>query len=71
VNDDRAARWRQAVRSLPRSAIAACPHLIFIPQHYPESGPCRCFDSTATEMISWGYVFDIARGQWVGMVGDE
>jgi|Laugresu1bdmlbsd_1035121.scaffolds.fasta_scaffold00077_42 hypothetical protein len=43
------------VRVLSTGKIRACPHFIFDPSHYPATGPCRCYDSSHTEMEEWGY----------------
>lgn len=49
-------------RSLPQSAISACPHVIFDPTHYRADGSCRCNDKDHKEMNTWGYKWE--DGQW-------
>jgi len=51
-------------RSISRSSIAACPHVIFMPDHYREDGACRCDDPDHVEMAEWGYVW--RDGLWRG-----
>lgn len=43
------------VRTLPSSALKACPHVIFMPEHYRADNTCRCDDADHTEMAEWGY----------------
>lgn len=50
-------------RTIARSAIAACPHTIFAPEHYREDGSCRCDDADDANMAEWGYTWDGQR--WV------
>lgn len=32
-----------------------CPHLILLPDHYNDDGPCKCYDESAIEMMHLGY----------------
>ena len=50
------------VRRLPRAAVAACPHVIMVPEHYREDDTCRCDDPDHTEMRRWGYRW--RDGRW-------
>lgn len=52
------------VRTLPQSAISACPHTILDPSHYRDDGTCKCDDPNATEMAAWGYTWNAEKGQW-------
>ena len=48
-----------------RKAILACPNVMLVASHHPESGgPGRCFDKDATEMEGIGYAFGDALGRW-------
>lgn len=49
------------VKTIKRSDVAACPHLIIVPEHYRQSGVCRCTDPDHTEMADWGYVWNGRR----------
>jgi hypothetical protein len=42
-------------RSLPQSAVRACPQYILVPEHYREDGSCRCNE---------GY-YDDETGDWI------
>jgi hypothetical protein len=50
------------VRTMKRSDLAKCPHLIILPSHYRDDGSCRCNDRKHTEMKEWGYKWK--DGQW-------
>lgn len=52
------------IRTLPQSAMQACPWFIMVPEHYNEDGTCKCTDETHTEMEAWGYTWDGER--WDG-----
>lgn len=51
--------------ALPKSQVRACPHVIFLPDHYREDGSCRCDDPTHIEMKEWGYTWDAKAKEWV------
>jgi len=46
------------VRTLSRSSIGKCPHLIMVPGHYRADESCRCDDPSHTEMSEWGYAWN-------------
>lgn len=52
------------VRSLHQSAIAACPHVIMVAEHYRDDESCRCDDPTHVEMAEWGYTWSDATRRW-------
>lgn len=52
-------------RTLKQSDIMACPHIIMVPEHYREDGSCRCDDINHSEMVMWGYKWDLEKKQWV------
>ena len=52
------------VRSLPQSAMLACPFVIMMPEHYRPNGSCRCNDHMHVEMQDWGYSWDNETGAW-------
>ncbi len=52
------------VRHLPRSAIAACPHFIWVADHYRHDGSCKCNDPKETVMKEWGYRWSKTKNQW-------
>ncbi len=43
------------VREIKSADIKACPHTIFVAEHYRDDGTCRCNDPDAKEMAEWGY----------------
>lgn len=45
------------VRVITEGAIRACPHVIFMAEHYREDGTCRCDDPAHKKMAEWGYVW--------------
>lgn len=51
------------VRTISQDTIRACPNVILVPEHYPEVGPCECFDKEV-DMDSWGYVWSDENGHW-------
>jgi hypothetical protein len=54
------------VYDMPTSMIKACPHFIFVPEHYRDDGTCRCDDNSADNtklMKEWGYTWDGKR--WI------
>ena len=52
------------VYSMPQKMITACPHVIFMPEHYRQDGSCRCDDPSDPNMGEWGYKWDAAKAQW-------
>ena len=48
------------IRSLPQSAMLACPFFIMVPSHYREDNSCKCDDPTerAVMIQEWGYTTD-------------
>ncbi len=46
------------IRSMPKSLLLNCPHVILVPSHYREDGTCRCNDPDSNEMKEWGYEWD-------------
>lgn len=57
------------IRTIKQSDIAACPHCIFVPEHYRDDGSCRCNDETHKQMHEWGYRW--SDGQWRSPPLDE
>jgi len=53
-----------AERAISHAAIANCPHLILVPEHYNGDGSCRCTDRRHSEMATWGYIWNADKGQW-------
>lgn len=49
-------------RTIKQSDLAACPHLILVPEHYRADGSCRCDDPTHAEMKEWGYTWTVIKG---------
>ena len=51
-------------RELAQSAILACPHVIFDPDHYRPDGTCKCDDPVeqAKMIREWGYTPEDFRG---------
>lgn len=45
------------VRYIKQSAIAACPHVIMVPEHYRTDASCKCDDPREQAMMirKWGY----------------
>ena len=41
-------------RTLPRSAIIACPNVIMVPSHYREDNSCKCDDAAERAMMIRG-----------------
>jgi hypothetical protein len=52
------------VRVIQSSAIAKCPHCIFVPRHYREDGTCKCDDPNDLDMKSWGYHWSKKLRRW-------
>lgn len=50
------------IREIQQSAIAACPHCIFVASHYREDGSCKCNDQNEKIMKEWGYKWH--NGAW-------
>ncbi len=50
-------------RTISRSAILECPHVIMVADHYRADNTCRCDDPLHFEMIDWGYTWK--GGRWV------
>jgi hypothetical protein len=44
-------------RIVKHSDISACPHVIFMPEHYRDDGSCKCDDvqERAKMIREWGY----------------
>lgn len=40
-------------RAIPRSAIAACPQYILVPEHYREDYTCRCDEGEYDDDGNW------------------
>jgi hypothetical protein len=45
------------IREIGREVIAACPFVIFMPDHYREDGSCKCNDKDHRAMMiaEWEY----------------
>lgn len=45
------------VRYLRQSSVMACPHTIFLPEHYRPDGSCKCDDAEERAMMirEWDY----------------
>lgn len=45
------------VRHIKQTTINACPHVIFLPEHYRDDGSCKCDDPQEQAMMirEWGY----------------
>jgi hypothetical protein len=52
------------VKTVKRSDIDSCPHLIMVPEHYNDDGTCRCGDQTHQEMADWGYTWSDVDRRW-------
>lgn len=52
------------IRTIPQSAMLACPHFIMVPEHYREDNSCRCDDEWHEVMREWGYTWDANAGRW-------
>lgn len=52
------------VRKLARSDMQACPHTIWVAEHYREDGTCKCDDPSNHDMIRWGYRWSEKLGRW-------
>lgn len=50
------------VRVIRQSDLRRCPHFIMMPEHYRDTGHCRCDDPEHTDMRDWGYKW--SKGQW-------
>jgi len=50
-------------RSIARTDIMACPHVIMVAEHYRPDGSCRCNDPDHADMAEWGYRWDGATWQ--------
>ena len=50
------------VTSMKQADIQACPHAIFVPEHYRTDGSCKCDDPNEAVMAEWGYTW--AGGVW-------
>ncbi len=46
-------------RTLP---VGQCPNYIMVSEHYPEKGPCFCYDSTNKDMLEWEYTWNEKKG---------
>lgn len=53
------------VRTIPQSALLACPHFILMPEHYRGNDTCRCDDPLHAEMADWGYNWDSNTERWI------
>jgi len=58
-------------RDISQDDIRRCPFYIMIPEHYREDGSCRCNDPDHSEMITWGYVWDVPTQRWVAPLEND
>lgn len=52
-------------RTIPQSAMAACPHVIMVPEHYREDCTCKCNDPNEKVLGEWGYEWSESEKLWV------
>lgn len=52
------------IRMLKQSDILACPHVIFVPEHYRDDGTCKCNDRNEQVMAEWGYKWSEQTKKW-------
>ncbi len=50
-------------------AMDACPHAIFVGEHYNRDGTCKCYDPNDKNMKEWGYTW--RDGRWRGDYEDK
>lgn len=51
-------------REIPQSALMACPHCIFVAEHYRDDGSCKCDDPNEKVMREWGYRWSKKHKRW-------
>jgi len=52
-------------RTLEKTVIKQCPHLIIATEHHRQDGSCRCDDPDHKEMHGWEYQWDEEKKRWV------
>lgn len=52
------------VRTLSSEAVKGCSFFILDPEHYRDSGTCRCDDPDHEIMDAWGYLWNEATERW-------
>lgn len=50
--------------SMQQTMIKACPHVIFMPDHYRADGSCKCDERDNSDMKEWGYTWSETQNLW-------